>query len=135
MPRYSRTSNWLAPGEQAPVLRRLRDLYAAEITMTDRWLGVLLDRLHALGLADDTVIVLVSDHGILLGEHGWTGKISVALHPALTRVPLIVVDPRRGRRARVSDWFASTHDIAPTILSMAGVRAPDAMEGADLSAP
>jgi arylsulfatase A-like enzyme len=103
--------------------------------MTDRWLGVLLDKLHDLGLEDDTVVVLVSDHGILLGEHGWTGKISTALHPALIRVPLIVVDPRRGRRARQSDWFASTHDVAPTLLSLAGVRVPQRMEGVDLSRP
>jgi arylsulfatase A-like enzyme len=135
MPHYSRTANWLSPGERGPVLRRLRDLYAAEVTMTDRWLGVLLERLHDLGLADDTVVVLVSDHGILLGEHGWTGKISTALYPALIRVPLIVVDPRRGRRAGVSDWFASTHDIAPTVLSMAGLRVPERMEGVDLSRP
>jgi arylsulfatase A-like enzyme len=135
MPRYSRTSNWLSPGEAPPVLRRLRDLYSAEITMTDRWLGVLMDKLHQLGRADDTVIVVVSDHGILLGEHGWTGKISVALHPALIRVPLIVMDPRQGRKAHSSDWFASTHDIAPTILSMAGVPVPKRMEGVDLSRP
>jgi arylsulfatase A-like enzyme len=135
MPHYSRTDKWLSPREQGPVLRRLRDLYAAEVTMTDRWLGVLLDKLHDLGLEDDTVVVLVSDHGILLGEHGWTGKISVALHSALVRVPLIVVDPRRGRRARQSDWFASTHDVAPTVLSMAGVRVPERMDGVDLSRP
>ncbi len=50
-------------------------------------------------------------------------------------MPLIVVDPRRGRSARVSDWFASTHDIAPTLLSMAGVPVPERMEGVDLSRP
>jgi hypothetical protein len=88
-----------------------------------------------ISLADDTVIVLVSDHGILLGEHGWTGKISTALHPALTRVPLIVADPRRGPRAHTSDWYASTHDVAPTVLSMAGVPVPKRMEGVDLSRP
>ena len=135
MPHYSRTASWLSPAERGPVLRRLRALYAAEVTMTDRWLGVLLDKLHDLGLEDDTVVVLVSDHGILLGEHGWTGKISTALHPALVRVPLIVVDPRRGRRPRQSDWFASTHDVAPTVLSMAGLRVPERMEGVDLSRP
>src|SRR5919106_4794042 len=135
MPHYSRTASWLSPAERGPVLRRLRALYAAEVTMTDRWLGVMLDKLHDLGLEDDTVVVLVSDHGILLGEHGWTGKISTALHPALVRVPLIVVDPRRGRRARVSDWFASTHDVAPTLLSLAGVRVPERMDGVDLSRP
>jgi arylsulfatase A-like enzyme len=135
MPRYARTSYWLSAAERGPVLRRLRDLYAAEVTMTDRWLGVLLDKLHELRLQDDTVVVLISDHGILLGEHGWTGKISVALHPSLTRVPLIVVDPRSGRWARRSDWYASTHDVAPTVLSLAGLPAPEQMEGVDLSRP
>ena len=61
--------------------------------MTDDWLGRFLDRLHDLNLERDTVIGLVGDHGILLGEHGWTGKISTALYPALTRVPLILVAP------------------------------------------
>jgi arylsulfatase A-like enzyme len=135
MPRYSRTDNWLEEREQGPVLQRMRDLYAATVTMTDRWLGVLLDRLHQLGRADDTVIVLLSDHGILIGEHGWTGKISVALHPSLIRVPLVVMDPRVGRRAHSSDWYASTHDIAPTIMSLAGLAVPKRMEGVDLSRP
>src|ERR687895_1030986 len=126
MPRYSRTSNWLARGEQAPVLRRLRDLYSAEITMTDRWLGVLMDKLHKLGRADDTVIVVVSDHGILLGEHGWTGKISVALHPALIRVPLIVMDPRQGRKARSSDWRASTSHAPCAAASCRSALTPSA---------
>ena len=82
-------------------MRRLRELYAAEVTMTDRWLGVLLDRLHELNLERETVIGLVSDHGILLGEHGWTGKISTALHPALTNIPMVAGRPeRRARRRR-----------------------------------
>ena len=68
--------------------------------MTDRWLGFLLERLHELGRDRDTVILLVGDHGIFLGERGWTGKISIALHPELVRVPLVIVDPERRRRAR-----------------------------------
>jgi arylsulfatase A-like enzyme len=133
MPQYGRARSWLGPGERGPVLRRLKELYAAEVTLTDRWLGVLFDRLHDLDLERETVIVLVADHGLLLGEHGWTGKISTALHPALTRVPLIVVDPRRRRAGDASSWRASTHDVAPTILSLLGRPVPEAMEGADLS--
>ena len=57
------------------------------------------------------MIVLVGDHGILLGEHGYTGKVQSALYPALTRVPLIVVHPDRRRAGTASDWFASTHDL------------------------
>ncbi|HYN91308.1 MAG TPA: sulfatase [Thermoleophilaceae bacterium] len=135
MPHYGRAENWLGPGERGRVIGRMRDLYAAEVTMTDHFLGMLLNRLHDLNLERETVIALVSDHGILLGEHGWTGKVQTALYPALTRVPLVLVDPRRRRAGHDSEWFASTHDLAPTILSMAGVRRPERMTGVDLSRP
>jgi len=133
MPRYGKVNGWLKPSERGPVVRRLRELYAAEVTMTDRWLGVLFDRLHELNLENQTVVALVADHGILLGEHGWTGKISTALHPALTRVPMVLIDPSRRKAAQASRYFASTHDIAPTVLSMMGVKAPERMNGVDLS--
>ena len=94
--------------------------------MTDWWLGNLIDRLHELNLERETVIALVADHGISLGEHGWTGKVQTALYPVLTRVPLILVHPEHRRAGQASDWFASTHDLAPTLLSMAGVRPPRA---------
>ena len=103
--------------------------------MTDLWLGRLLDRLHDKDLERETVILLVSDHGVLLGEHGWTGKVQTALYPALINVPFIVVDPRRRHAGRKSDFFASTHDVAPTVLSMVDVPAPQAMTGVDLSRP
>ena len=77
------------------MIGRLRDLYAAEVTMTDWWLGHLIDRLHDHNLERETVIALVADHGISLGEHGWTGKVQTALYPVLTRVPMIIVHPRR----------------------------------------
>jgi arylsulfatase A-like enzyme len=135
MPLYTRASKWLGPGERRAVLHRMRQLYAAEVTMTDDWIGRFVDRLHDLNIERDTVILLVGDHGILLGEHGWTGKISTALYPALTRVPLVIVHPHRRRAGQQSPWFASTHDVAPTLLSMAGVRRPHRMTGVDLSRP
>ena len=131
--RYGRTENWLDEDEAPRVLKRLRALYAAEVTMTDHWLGLLLERLHDLGLERDTVIVLVGDHGIFLGERGWTGKISIALHPELVRVPLVIVDPSRRLAGKTSNYRASTHDIGPTLLSMAGADPPREMEGVDLS--
>ena len=131
-PYYAPVSRYIDRSEAETVLGRMRALYAAEVTMTDRWLGVFIDRLVQLGLDRDTVIVLVGDHGFLLGDHGWTGKISIALHPELAQVPLVVVDPERRLAGQASSYFASTHDIAPTLLAMAGVRAPE-MDGADLS--
>jgi arylsulfatase A-like enzyme len=111
----------------------MRELYAAEVTMTDRWLAVLLDRLHALGLERETIVVLVSDHGYLLGDYGWTGKIASMLHPPLMQVPLILVDPRRRQAGRATGWFAQTHDIGPTLLDMAGVRRPEQMNGTSVA--
>jgi arylsulfatase A-like enzyme len=126
-------SRYLHGEERELMLARMRALYAAEVTMTDRWLGVFLDRLHDLRLAGETVVVLVSDHGFYLGEHGFTGKLHKVLHPELTHVPLILVDPARRRAGERSSYRASTHDIAPTLLAMVDVEAPPAMDGADLS--
>jgi arylsulfatase A-like enzyme len=133
MPRYGRVENWVTGDEAELVLERLRVLYAAEVAMTDHWLGELLQSVRRLDRERDTVIVLVSDHGVQLGEHGWVGKISTALHPELTHVPLILVDPADRRAGARSDYFASTHDLARTILSMTGVSPPPDMTGADLS--
>jgi arylsulfatase A-like enzyme len=125
--------SYLAEGERELMLSRMRALYAAEVTLTDRWLGVFLDRLHDLRLERETVLMLASDHGFYLGEHGLTGKIHDVLHPELIHVPLILVDPERRKAGHRSDYRASTHDVAPTLLSMTGVERPRAMEGADLS--
>jgi arylsulfatase A-like enzyme len=133
MPHYGRVENWLTDDQAGPVLSRMRALYAASVSLTDRWLGRLLERLYDHGLERETAIVLVADHGFQLGERGWTGKVSVALHPELIQVPLILVDPERRRAGDRSSYFASTHDLARTVLRIAGVRAPRGMRGVDLT--
>jgi arylsulfatase A-like enzyme len=133
MTRYSRVRDYLKPDRRKPVLDRMRDLYKAEVTMTDRWLAVLLEGLRANGLEDETIVVLVADHGYLLGDHGWTGKNASVLHPPLTHVPLILVDPARRRAGGRSAWFAQTHDIGPTLLDMTNVKRPKPMDGVSLA--
>jgi len=132
-PYYAPVSRYLHGHHGQVLVERMQALYAGEVTMTDRWLGVFMDRFHELGLDSDTVVVLVSDHGFYLGDYGYTGKIATVLHPALIKTPLIVIDPRRRRAGRTSDYRASTHDVGPTILSMAGVGTPRGMDGVDLS--
>ena len=100
---------------------------------TDRWLGVFLERLDALGLQSNTIVVLTADHGHLLGDHGWTGKSPMVLHPELIQTPLILADPRHRMAGRTTGYFASTHDIAPTLLALSGLRRPDAMNGVNLA--
>ena len=132
-PYYAPAARYMSAGERRVLLPRMRALYAAEVTMTDRWLGVFLDRLHDLRLDRDTIVVLTSDHGFLLGEHGWTGKSPTQLHPELIRVPLTIVHPERRLAGRSAAYFAQSHDIGPTILAMAGVRRPETMDGVNLS--
>jgi len=57
----------------------MRALYAGEVTMVDRWLGRFLDKARSLGLLDKSLVIVTSDHGHQLGEHGLLGK--VALRP------------------------------------------------------
>jgi arylsulfatase A-like enzyme len=128
--RYGGSSYLDADGLQA-----MRAVYCAMVTLVDHWLGNVIERLHDLRLADETAIVLVSDHGFLLGEHGLTGKIATSLHAEMTHVPLIVRTPERRAAGTTSDWFASTHDVAATLLSLGGVPRPHAMDGVDLSQP
>jgi arylsulfatase A-like enzyme len=126
--RYQRSS-YLTAAE----LKRLPALYAGAVTMADTWLGRFMEKFHALGLAEDTVVVLLSDHGILLGERGWTGKPALELHPELIQVPFLLRDPSRRAAGQVTPYFVSPHDVGPTVLSMAGVAKPNVMDGADLS--
>ena len=115
------------------MLRRMRQLYAAEVTMVDLWLGRFLDRLENLGLAENTLLVLVSDHGVLLGERGWVGKRYSEMYEELTHVPMAMRHPAGRGRGRKSAYLASNHDVGPTVLSMLGVDPPKGMNGADLS--
>ena len=114
-------------------LLRMRALYAAEVTMVDRWLGKFLDKAHELEVMQNTMLVVVSDHGHLLGEHGYTGKLPYALYPELTDIVLMVRHPEGKGAGKTSDFYASTHDLAPTILSFLGVEQPEPMDGGDLT--
>ncbi|MBE3070168.1 MAG: sulfatase [Planctomycetes bacterium] len=104
------------------------------ISGVDRAVGRLCDALDARGLASNTVILFAGDNGFFLGEHGLAGKW-LAYEESI-RVPLVVYDPRlafaqRGRRVREP---ALNIDVAPTILDLAGLPVPDAMQGRSLVA-
>jgi arylsulfatase A-like enzyme len=115
------------------ILRRMRQLYAAEVSLVDAWLGRFLVRLAGLGLAENTLIVLVSDHGVLLGEYGWVGKRYSEIHTELSQVPMLIRHPAGKAKGRSSAYWASTHDIGPTVLAALGYDPPGKMNGVDLS--
>ena len=113
------------------VLARLRRHYYAQITHIDYQLGRLFGELQRLGLYDNTVIVITSDHGEHLGDHQLYAKSTFLESSA--RVPIILRLPRRHERynQRVSTP-ALTADITPTLLELAGLTADAAMDGRSL---
>ncbi|HYQ83216.1 MAG TPA: sulfatase-like hydrolase/transferase, partial [Rubrobacter sp.] len=115
-------------------LARMKARYAGEVTMVDRWLGRFLDTMGELGLFENTLLILLSDHGVAFGEHGYTGKPDYVLWPEVTDVPFFVRHPSGKGAGERSDYHASTHDVAPTILGSLGVETPAQMTGQDLSA-
>lgn len=114
-------------------VKRLPGVYGASVTMADAWLGRFLDRFYASGLGDETVVVFLSDHGIVLGERGWTGKPALELHPELIQVPFMLRDPSGRAAGQETPYFASPHDVGPTLLQMTGVPAPEVMNGVSLA--
>jgi len=114
-------------------LKRMRALYSGEVTMADRWLGNFLERAHHLGAMENTLLLLLSDHGHALGEHGYTGKPHYALWPELTDIVFLLRHPEGKGAGQTSDYYASTHDVAPTILGFLGIEPPRPVEGQDLS--
>jgi arylsulfatase A-like enzyme len=111
--------------------RTLSALYDAAIrTMDERTLAPLLDRLDALGVADETLVVLTSDHGEAFGEHG------VYLHDDLyagtLRVPLVLRFPGRVPAGRRVPDRVRLIDVMPTVLELLGVPAPTGLQGRSL---
>ena len=121
-------------GLSPAVAQRVQGLYAAELAFTDHWIGNLLGKVASAGLTDATAVMYTSDHGVLLGEHGLIGKSGRHIHKEIHHTPLIVRHPERKLAGRRNAYFASTNDVAPTLLSFLGVRAGRRMDGEDLTA-
>jgi len=113
----------------------MRELYQGEIRYLDAQLGVLFERLRALGLYDDLLIAVTADHGEEFHEHGgfWHG---LTLYDEQIHVPLLIKWPKgaTGAPPHVLDRLARQIDIAPTLLARAGVPIPPSMQGVDLAA-
>src|SRR5947207_11472736 len=106
--------------------------YYRMITGVDLVIGRIRDELRRRGLAENTVIVFASDNGYFLGERGFADKWYG--YEYSLRVPLIVTDPRlpANQQGRVTDAVALNVDVAPTLLDLAGVLVPAAVQGRSL---
>lgn len=117
---------------QEAELRRMRALYAGEVTLTDKWFGSFMNKMSDLGLLENTLLIVFSDHGVSIGEHGYTGKVARAIWPELKDIVFYIRHPEGWGAGQTSDFRASIHDIAPTVLGQMGIGLPQPMDGQDL---
>jgi arylsulfatase A-like enzyme len=113
-------------------LEQIIDLYDGCVKNFDDEVGRILAYLDSSGLAEDTIVVLFSDHGFEFFEHGTWGQGNSAVGDFSARVPLIVAGPRIPVARTISD-AVRTVDVAPTLLGLAGMKVPKYMDGISLS--
>ncbi|MFJ9370608.1 sulfatase-like hydrolase/transferase [Nocardia sp. NPDC101769] len=106
--------------------------YAALLSMCDHSLGRVLDMMDELNLWDDTMLIVNTDHGFLLGERGWWGKSVQPWYNELVHLPLFAWDPRTRAAGERRQALVQTIDLAPTLLDFFGVRIPADTQGAPL---
>lgn len=110
--------------------RQCVQAYYASISFMDAQVGRVVAALDRLGLAESTILVFTSDHGYHMGEHGLWQKLS--LFEGSARVPLMIVAPGVTGAGGVAATPVSQVDLYPTLAELAGVRAPENLQGQSL---
>ena len=113
-------------GEQ---VQHLRYEYAALLSMCDHYLGKILDLMDELDLWDDTLLIVNTDHGFLLSEHGLWAKNFQPLYNEIAHIPLFIWDPRSKKHAERRKSLVQMIDIAPTLLDYFNIPIPKDVQG------
>jgi arylsulfatase A-like enzyme len=112
-------------------LEQIIDLYDSCVRRFDDEVRLIGQCIEKAGIADNTIVVVYSDHGMELFEHDTWGQGNSAVGEASPRVPLIVVDPRR-KGVGLDERVVRTVDLLPTLLDCCGIAIPESVEGASL---
>ncbi len=110
--------------------RQLRLAYAAATTYVDAQVGQVLEAFKKLGLDENTIVIIWSDHGFALGHQGIWGKHS--LYEVALKSPLIIRFPGMGRPGEISDAIVEAVDVYPTLTDLAGLPTPGDLHGNSL---
>ncbi|MCG8652571.1 MAG: sulfatase-like hydrolase/transferase [Pirellulales bacterium] len=127
---YERFHSWNYSDQYDQVMAT----YYQQIYAIDVALGMIRKAIAAAGVTDNTVIIYTSDNGFMCGSHGYGSK--VLPYEEASRVPLIMYDPRHpnSHRGLRTETLTGNVDFAPTLLELAGIDAPENMDGKSLVA-
>jgi len=118
--------------ESPEAVEHIRKCYAGLLTMTDFWVGKILDRLDALDLWKDTLVVFTTDHGTMLAEHQYWMKNYMPMFNEIVRIPLVVHLPGGERAGTRVSSLTQTIDVMPTFLEYHGCPCPPHVYGHSL---
>src|SRR5262249_829574 len=118
--------------ESPEAVAHIRNCYAGLLTMTDHWVGKVLDKLTELGLWEETLIVFTTDHGTMLAEHDCWMKNFMPLYNELVRIPLLMKLPGGAKAGTRVTALTQTIDLMPTFLDFYGCRTPPHVQGRSL---
>jgi arylsulfatase A-like enzyme len=117
------------PPEQ---VQHARYEYAALVSMCDEQLGQVLDLMDELDLWSDTMLIVCTDHGFLLGEHDWWAKNVQPWYNENAHIPLFMWDPRSGKAGERRQSLVQMIDFPATLLEYFGLPLPPDMQGVPL---
>jgi arylsulfatase A-like enzyme len=118
--------------EPPEVVEHVQREYAALISMCDHSLGRVLDLMDELDLWQDTLLIVNTDHGFLLGEHQWWAKVNQPWYNELANTPLFIWDPRSKKQGERRSGLVQMIDLPPTLLEFFGAPVPPDMQGIPL---
>lgn len=118
--------------ESKQEVESMRKKYLALLSFCDKQLGRVLDKMDELNLWKDTLLIVNTDHGFLLGEHEWWGKGSMPNYEELVHIPLFIWDPQTKKSGEKCEALVQTIDLAPTLLDFFKVEIPETMQGRSL---
>lgn len=111
-------------------IKEMKRHYYANITLIDRMIGRILDKLEEKKMLEDAIIIFTSDHGDMMGDHDLAYKWF--MYDGSVRIPLIICDTRAPEDVVVEDPVSHI-DLGPTILKRAGIPVPAYLEGSDIN--
>lgn len=106
--------------------------YAALLSFCDEQLGRILDKMDAENMWEDTLLIVCTDHGYLLGEHDWWAKNMMPWYDYLANTPLFIWDPRCAKQNETRDSLVQLIDVSATLLEYFDIPLPKDMQGKPL---